>query len=286
MFLGMPLTFIDSSVSRRANPDVVVTSAAYLLFYRRRASHPLGGPFFEQLIGAANNPTPQSQPASRTASPAGEGKRLDDSPSRNGSSSASAGAGATHQAGGGGLAIATTVARTRTGVDDDLPSYSYSVSNADDQPTGTLDSMEMDEEDEAIADIGDDFATNAFGNHGTGWSFAGLSTGDEEMTGMTQQIAAPPGSDQDGEEDLFDEDSTKAVSPSSDSDRHITDFGEEHGPQLPSFADDEGTTSGAFGPYRSGSTPVQDVPPLVQEEYDDPAVAEVRVSEGEMFRLD
>lgn len=186
------------------------------------------------------------------------------------------------------MAVATTVARTRTGVDDDLPSYSYSVSNADDQPAGTLESMEMDEDDEAIADIGDDYSTHVFGNHdaSTNWSFAGLSTADEEMTGMRQRIAAPPGSDQDGEEDLFDEDSTKAVSPSSDSDRHIADFAEEQGPQLPSFADDEGTTSGAFGPYRSGSTPVQDVPPLVEEEYDDPAVAEVRVAEGEMFRLD
>ena len=184
------------------------------------------------------------------------------------------------------MAVATTVARTRTGVDDDLPSYSFSVSNADDQPAGTLESMEMDEEDEAIADIGDDFSNNTFGNHGQSWSFAGLSTTDEEMTGMTQRIPAPPGSDQDGEEDLFDDDSNKAVSPSSDSDRQITDFAEEQGPQLPSFTDDEGTTSGAFGPYRSGSTPVQDVPPLVQEDYDDPAVAEVRVAEGEMFSLD
>lgn len=184
------------------------------------------------------------------------------------------------------MAIATTVARTRTGVDDDLPAYSFSVSNADDQPAGTLESMEMDEEDEAIADLGDHYSNSVFGNQGTDWSFAGLSTADEEMTGMTQRIAAPPGSDQDGEEDLFDEDSTKAVSPSSDSDRHITDFAEEQGPQLPSFADDEGTTSGAFGPYRSGSTPVQDAPPLVEEEYDDPAVAEVRVGEGDMFRLD
>lgn len=176
------------------------------------------------------------------------------------------------------------MARTRTGVDDDLPSYSFSVSNVDDQAAGTLESMEMDEDDEAIAGFGDHYSTTPFND--TNWSFAGLSTADEEMTGMTQRIAAPPGSDQDGEEDLFDEDSTKAVSPSSDSDRHITDFVDEQGPQLPSFADDAGTTSGAFGPYRSGSTPVQDVPPLVEEEYDDPAVAEVRVAEGEMFRLD
>lgn len=182
------------------------------------------------------------------------------------------------------MAVATTVAQTRTGVDDDLPSYSFSVSNVDDHPAGTLESMEMDEEDDGIPDIGDHYSTNGF-SHGTNWSFAGLSTADEEMTGMTQRIAAPPGSDQDGEEDLFDEDSIKAVSPSSDSDRQITDFAEETEPQLPGFVDDEGTTSGAFGPYRSGSTPVQDVPPLAQEEYDDPAV-EVRVAEGETFRID
>lgn len=175
--------------------------------------------------------------------------------------------------GSGGLAVVTTVAHTRTGVDDDLPSYSSSMENTADQPHDTLESMEMDEEDEAICDIVDHPFPGGFHSNNS-WSFANIRPSDD-LTSSTSRIAAPPGSDQDGDEDLFDDDSNKAVSPSSDSDR-----------QLPGFAEDEGTTSGAFGSgsYRSGSTPVQDVPPPTQE-YEDP-VAEVRVAEGEMFSLD
>lgn len=206
---------------------------------------------------------------SRAASPAGEGKRLDSSSSHNGSSSALAGVGATHQAEDGGLAVVTTVAQIRTGVDDDLPSYSSSIENTADNPRETLENMDMTDEDEAIGDIAVPFPSGLF--HSNSWSFANLAPSDDRAS-TTHRIAAPPGSDQDGE-DLFDEDSNKAVSPSSDSDR-----------QLPGFAEDEGTTSGAFGSYRSGSTPVQDAPPPM-EDYDEPVV-EVRVTEGEMFDLD
>ena len=167
----------------------------------------------------------------------------------------------------GGLAVVTTVAQTRTGVDDDLPSYSSSMENTADHPRETLEGMEMTDEDEAI-DIANPFTNPVFHN---GWSFANIAPNDDRAS-TSHRIAAPPGSDQDGEEDLFDEDSTKAASPSSDSDR-----------QLPGFAEDEGTTSGAFG-YRSGSTPVQEFPPPM-EDYEDP-VAEVRLAEGEMFNLD
>lgn len=40
---------------REANPAAVVTSAAYLLFYRRRSSKPLGGPGFERIVAAIEN---------------------------------------------------------------------------------------------------------------------------------------------------------------------------------------------------------------------------------------
>lgn len=85
----------DSSVSQR-NPKSVITSAAYLLFYRRRSSTPLGPPYLQKIVESAYAPesddTADSQPGSRQASrsPAGNGRRLDDS-SRIGSSSASAG---------------------------------------------------------------------------------------------------------------------------------------------------------------------------------------------------
>lgn len=245
------LTILDSSVARRNNPQVVVTAAAYLLFYRRRSDCPLGGPFFQKLMNTGNSGF-ESQTNSRNQSPAGEGKRLDDS-SLNGLSSAFTGAGATHQSGGGGLAAVGTAAQ-RTGVDDDLPSYSENI-----------ESMEVDE-DEGIAGIPNLSGTSP------GWSFANLSSA-HEMQGLAHQPIAPPGSDV--EEDLFSDESNKAVSPTSDD-----------GARLNDFRDDEGTTSGVFGSHRSGSTPVQDVPPPLAD-YDDPAVAEVRLGENEeMLKLD
>lgn len=253
---------LDSSVSRRQNPQVVVTAAAYLLFYRRRADHPLGGPFFQKLMNGSDAGS-ESQSASRNESPAGEGKRLDDS-SLSGLSSAFTGAEAIHQLGGGGLATVETAAQ-RTGVDDDLPCYSE---NMEDQPVhSTLESMEIDE-DEGIAEV-----SNRAERSPT-WSFAILSPSAHEIQGLTHQIVAPPGSDVE-EEDLFSDESNKAVSPTSDD-----------GGRLNDFRDDEGTTSGVFGPHRSGSTPVQDAPPPV-EYYEDTIVAEVRLGEGEdMLKLD
>ncbi|KIW35381.1 uncharacterized protein PV07_02079 [Cladophialophora immunda] len=84
----------DSHVSSKTDPRSVVTSAAYLLFYRRRSEHPLGGSKLQELLeesntnnndAAADSELPQD---SRDSSPVtGEGRRLGDS-SHNGSSSA------------------------------------------------------------------------------------------------------------------------------------------------------------------------------------------------------
>ncbi|MBE3049429.1 hypothetical protein IMZ48_44410, partial [Candidatus Bathyarchaeota archaeon] len=41
----------DSSVSKVKSPSQIVSSAAYLLFFRRRSSVPLGGPRFAQICG-------------------------------------------------------------------------------------------------------------------------------------------------------------------------------------------------------------------------------------------
>ena len=171
------------------------------------------------------------------------------------------------------MEVARTAAPMRTGVDDDLPSYSSSVGNIGDRAAEALQSMEVDEEDEGIADTGDRFRNTVLPV--AGWSFANLES------------IATPGSDQE-DEAIYDDDSTKAVSPTSDSDRNIDDYIDDNEGQgderrLPTLIQDEGTTSGAFGSYRSGSTPLQDIPPLI-ESYEDPAVAEVRVVEGdEMF---
>ena len=259
------MTETDSMVSRRPNPQVVVTAAAYLLFYRRRAPHPLGGPFLEQLINSPSQPSSQSQPTSRTSSPAGEGKRLDDS-SRNGSSSAFTGVEAIHQLGDGGLAAAGTAQR-RTGVDDELPCYSEN--NIDTLVHSTLESMEVDDIDEGIADMNGASFNLAQGTHQR-WSFSNLSNPGDDTSILTQRVAAPPGSEGDTE-DLFDDDSTKAnTSPSDD------------GPRLADFLADDGNTSGAFGPFPPGSSPVpEDIPPPIEDFDEDEPVAEVRLTDGE-----
>ncbi|KIV81022.1 hypothetical protein PV11_08476 [Exophiala sideris] len=80
----------DSHVSSKTDSRSVVTSAAYLLFYRRRSEHPLGGPELVELLDASNDAEADSEAprGSREPSPvAGEGRRLGDS-SHSGLSSA------------------------------------------------------------------------------------------------------------------------------------------------------------------------------------------------------
>ncbi|RMD43389.1 hypothetical protein DV735_g1702, partial [Chaetothyriales sp. CBS 134920] len=106
----------DASVSKRS-PEAVVTAAAYLLFYRRRGSYPLGGPRLQRLLVEADS---EQQAESRETSPAGEDRRLGGS-SHNGSSSAYP-VDPAHPVGGGGLAkLPTNLIRDLT-PDDDLPS--------------------------------------------------------------------------------------------------------------------------------------------------------------------
>lgn len=269
--VGSPLSIIlspsltlplDSSVYPKQNPNLVVTSAAYLLFYRRRSDHYLGGPFLEGIVAAANNPDPESQTASRAPSPAGEGERLGDF-SRNGSSSALLGAGAGHQAGGGGSAAES---QARNGaVDSELPSY-YAVTGEQ-----TLEGMDM-EDDEGVAGL----------DHGSltlydrpSWSFDNLN--------MSQIIAAPPGSDLAPEEGLFDGASDQAAGGSS-----IGGLSEEGNRILADFGEDQGTISGFAGtPQSRMGTPVDDIPPpLLVDDEDDGPVAEVHLEEGEGLKMD
>lgn len=261
--IGTLLKILDSSVSRRQDPQKVVTNAAYLLFYRRRSTHHLGGPNFDWLTATESNMS-ESQPTSRAASQAGEGKRLDDS-SRNGSSSALRGVGVAHQAGGGGSAAeGVMIAPMRTGVDDDLPAYSENDPN-----TSTVDprglNMETDlDEDEAIS-----MARGPLNyvSPRSEWSFDRLPYGENE-----QITAAPHTSDND--EDLFagDNSSTKAAGSS---------FTNDDGDRMLDFQNDEGTTMGPFG------TPPDEVAldvPLMQDQEEEP-VAEVMITENEEFRI-
>lgn len=76
---------IDSNVREVFESDKVITPAAYLLFYRRRSSKPLGGPEYERILTASEG-TPEdsagetagsSRDSSQTR--AGEGGPSDDS---------------------------------------------------------------------------------------------------------------------------------------------------------------------------------------------------------------
>ena len=196
--------------SKKNNPNSVVTSAAYLLFYRRRSPKPLGGPFFESILSTSDDQESDDQLShdhSRNESPsaqAGEGKRLDDF-SRNGLSSALAGVGAAHQAGSGGPQDGMTskgkaIAPAR---EPGLPDYSQELHDGEQ----TLESMEVDEEP-AILRLG---AADA---QRPQWGFGNLGSADvgEDM-----------------EEPLFDDASTKAMSSgeaSSSDKRPLSDFGE------------------------------------------------------------
>ncbi|KAL9029141.1 MAG: hypothetical protein Q9196_002587 [Gyalolechia fulgens] len=218
-----------------------------------------GGPFFEPIMSGTEDATADSQPPSRNASPTGEGKRLDDS-SRIGSSSALRGVGAAHQTGGGGDGL---IAR-RTGVDDDLPGYPGQALDGTQEPT--LETMDLDE---GIGDIYEPLNHFVPAGLHQSWSFSQVPNGSEQL----QVVRAPAASEDGSEENLFDGDSTKAASsPPS-----------EVGDRLADFAEDEGTTSGAFGPSIRGDTPIQVEPPLMSDE--DGPVAEVTPPKGEpMFK--
>lgn len=123
----------DSSVSRTSG-QAAVTKAAYLLFYRRRAEHPLGPKSLQEIVQREVDAGSEedSGTENRSRSPAGNGSRLGGS-SRNGSSragAAGAGAGALH-GGGSALSAAAThqgsVARSGAGAeileDNSPPSY-------------------------------------------------------------------------------------------------------------------------------------------------------------------
>ena len=78
LFLHLLLTYLDAHASVVKNPEQrVVTPAAYLLFYRRRSSEPLGGPAIQKLVEAyrarsagmeSNEPCQPSPPANENSS--------------------------------------------------------------------------------------------------------------------------------------------------------------------------------------------------------------------------
>lgn len=76
----------DSHVSKKNNPQGVVTPAAYLLFYRRRSTKPLGGPFLARITEAARHPPAEADATTSDLSSDSEGE---DDKSRSGSATSS-----------------------------------------------------------------------------------------------------------------------------------------------------------------------------------------------------
>jgi ubiquitin carboxyl-terminal hydrolase 4/11 len=205
---------LDSAVYPKSAPSVV-TPAAYLLFYRRRSNHPLGGPKLEELLTANAPPAadPESRPPSRDASPSGEGPRLGDS-SHNGSSSAFTTTGQVRHVGGGPAPMqipgayqeVENLERSSVQVDDNeiLPGYE------DMQMIGPqqLQPPHMDLDGDEGIDV-----SYPLNGHQTipwdyppGWGFDALTSG---RAAPSQMTAVPPGSidfnqDADTEEGLFE----------------------------------------------------------------------------------
>lgn len=266
------LTQADSHVSAKSNSQVVVTSAAYLLFYRRRSSHPLGGPFLEQVVEEVNRPADlpadsesQSQPGSRAASPvAGEGRRLGGS-SLHGSSSALLGAGAAHQSGDGGSGVG---ARARN--DDGPPGYSNNLGSGETHIAsgGTQHLEDLSMEDEGLGDWQGPLAPSSYQDDNPMWSFDRIRSGGA----MSQMAALPPGFHDPSEEDLFETDaaSNKAANSSaglSDGDDRMRDFGDDED-MLEKFN---------HSPARRGS-PAEVPPPLDGEDEDEIPVQEIHLA--------
>lgn len=189
------LTVPDSSVSRALDPQSVVTSSAYLLFYRRRSDRPLGGKILEEITESSTRPASEagSQNESRTQSPSGEGRRFGDS-SRNGSSTGSAGAEAAHQSGGG----SQDGTRPKGGAKDSPPEYSHNPTSGETSLGGAHRQEGMNNEE---AEFGDSTATRF--PDPPFWSFDRISDahGPSQMT-----TATLPGSISDNDDRLDIED--------------------------------------------------------------------------------
>ncbi|KAF1972356.1 UCH-domain-containing protein [Bimuria novae-zelandiae CBS 107.79] len=196
----------DSIVSKKSNPEQVVSPAAYLLFYRRRSAGPLGPPELQDIVNNWRNPDSEAagvsegESDSRNVSPSGNGLRLGGS-SHNGSSSAfGAGTGAVVGALRGGGSALGAGSLLRNGVaagnldKDSPPTYEEDEGYGDDedadtatqpyfdmpysnQPAWNFDNIrarEEDDSDNAALDEGDaenrmseDFGDDIFPGHST-----------------------------------------------------------------------------------------------------------------------
>ncbi|KAF5978409.1 hypothetical protein FCOIX_5922 [Fusarium coicis] len=170
---GRWYNYNDSSASPVSDPSTCITSAAYLLFYRRRSSTPLGGSRFRVISEKYKN----SEENSEEEGEVGEGQRLGEGSSLIGLSSAGIGAVATRHLGGrGSNRITVTSLAGPDDEDEDLPPY--------DGANG-MGSIHSTVEDEGV-DVNGSYQRldNKSLNLVQGWNFEGLGdSGAEDSTG-------------------------------------------------------------------------------------------------------
>jgi ubiquitin carboxyl-terminal hydrolase 4/11/15 len=137
----------------------MVSTGAYLLFYRRRSDGPLGGPRFESIVNRYNNPSQDDEDS-------GEDQRLDADSSHRGSSSALTGAGAVHPVSGSG--VQETI--NPSGL---LPSPAFQQNRqGGTQMVRSREITDLSEEDEAV-----DLGPTTFG--AGAWNFDALGPADD-----------------------------------------------------------------------------------------------------------
>lgn len=190
-------------MSRKSNPNQVISTAAYLLFYRRRSAGPLGPPELQNIVNSWRNPDSEAAGASeeestsRNVSPSGNGLRLGGS-SRNGSSSAfGAGTGAVVGALRGGGSDLAAGSHLRNGV--------AAENLDDDSPPGYVDDEGYADDDNYAANLEDVYAplNGRFANDEPNWSFGSV------------------------DRNHGDDDSDVAALDEEDRDRMLEDFGDE-----------------------------------------------------------
>ncbi|KAH7172283.1 hypothetical protein DER46DRAFT_497790 [Fusarium sp. MPI-SDFR-AT-0072] len=173
---GRWYNYNDSSASPVSDPSTCITSAAYLLFYRRRSSTPLGGSRFGVISEKYKNSEENSEEEEEEGE-VGEGQRLGEGSSLNGLSSAGIGAAATRHLGGRGSDRITVA--SLAGPDDedeDLPPY---------DGANRIESIHSTVEDEGV-DVNGSYQRldNKSLNLVQGWNFEGLGdSGAEDSTG-------------------------------------------------------------------------------------------------------
>jgi ubiquitin carboxyl-terminal hydrolase 4/11/15 len=206
----------DSSVSRRS-AEGVVSTAAYLLFYRRRSATPLGPAYLQELVLQARNPDEASEDEDDDDN-SGEGQRLGDhssASSRLPGSSSDGAAGAT----------AATAETPLQGVVDKAARSSTTATTGRRARKLQMDSLE---------DV--DFPDERFGTHGSNNNITAVALANQQATWGFGGLGDDDTNDNEEEEDDDDE-NVGSVNTPAESDR--PDVGSDAGDRDMDFDDDD-----------------------------------------------